>query len=253
MEETAPEFAGRVGVFLSDLEGGGSVVKGLVAAGYEASEFSDPRQAEAAKLGECDALILSPSQGAVLRACLASANAKTEETGPEPAIVICCPDGAELNALLPDDPGGNITLLPWPLDLRLLPLQIKALVETSRTRRGLRQRLREREDVLRSISEVFFSVDHKFCYTFFNDQAQKIGGKSELEVLGKDMWDTFPFLKNTEFHRQMLRAAEDRKIHISEYLGPITGGWFEMRIYPSAGGLSALLSISPPAKRPRLP
>jgi signal transduction histidine kinase len=32
----------------------------------------------------------------------------------------------------------------------------------------------------------------------------------------------------------------DRQILIAEYLGPITGGWFEMRIYPSAGGLSAL-------------
>jgi signal transduction histidine kinase len=50
----------------------------------------------------------------------------------------------------------------------------------------------------------------------------------------------FPALKNTDFHRQMLRAAIDREIHISEYLGPMTGGWFEMRIYPSAGGISAL-------------
>ena len=101
-------------------------------------------------------------------------------------------------------------------------------------------RLKEREDVLRSISEVFFSVDHNFCYTFFNEKAQQVGGKSEQELLGQNMWESFPMLKNSEFHRQMEQVARDRKILVAEYLGPITGGWFEMRIYPSAGGLSAL-------------
>ena len=38
----------------------------------------------------------------------------------------------------------------------------------------------------------------------------------------------------------MEQVARDRKILIAEYLGPITGGWFEMRIYPSAGGISCL-------------
>jgi signal transduction histidine kinase len=38
----------------------------------------------------------------------------------------------------------------------------------------------------------------------------------------------------------MQQVARDRKIMIAEYLGPITGGWFEKRIYPSAARLSAL-------------
>jgi signal transduction histidine kinase len=54
------------------------------------------------------------------------------------------------------------------------------------------------------------------------------------------MWESFPALKNSEFYSQMQQVARDRKILIAEYLGPITGGWFEMRIYPSAGGMSAL-------------
>ena len=83
-------------------------------------------------------------------------------------------------------------------------------------------------------------MDHEFRYTFFNEKAQKIGGKSYQEVIGKNMWDMYPFLKNTEFERQMNQVARDRQILIAEYLGAITGGWFEMRIYPSAGGISAL-------------
>jgi PAS domain S-box-containing protein len=155
-------------------------------------------------------------------------------------VIVCYPAQGDSGRLLLGEPNEHTIFLPCPLDFRLLMDQIKTLLRRRLMERDLRSRLTEREDVLRSISEVFFSVDREFRYTFFNEKAEQVGGKAADQLIGKNMWETFPFLKNTEFHRQMEQAAKDRRMFSAEYMGPITGGCFDMRIFPSAGGLSVL-------------
>ncbi len=102
-----------------------------------------------------------------------------------------------MSTINPDEIGENVSFIRHPLEPRFFPFQLKAILRRREIVHDLRYRLKEREDVLRSISEVFFSVDHEFCCTFFNEKAQRVGGKSEEELLGQNMWESFPQLKNT--------------------------------------------------------
>jgi PAS domain S-box-containing protein len=238
MENPKAKREVTIGLFLPDLEGRCEVIHAVEKAGYARREFLEAASFDAPALKACDLLVVSLDEWPVVQSLFQAG----KEAAGHPAVsaIVCCPAGADLSAFSLGATAANLSFLPWPVDPRLLIVQIEALLWRRGIEADLRYRLKEREDVLQSISEVFFSVDHEFRYTFFNRKAEKVGGKSADEIIGKDMWETFPFLKNSEFHRQMQQAAVDRKILVSEYLGPITGGWFEMRIYPSAEGLSAL-------------
>jgi PAS domain S-box-containing protein len=240
MDNLQPKHATRIGVLLSDLEGAGEISRWVREAGYVVREISRADETEGSLPGDCDLLIVSFGRWQALRNLLKDHESKKSDIDPSLSVIVCCPVQADLSQVKAEDLDKSIAFLPGALDPHLLIFQIKGLLERRRIEQDLRYRLKEREDVLGSISEVFFSVDQEFRYTFFNEKAEKVGGKKSEDVLGKNMWDEFPSLRNTEFHRQMNQVATDRQILIAEYLGPITGGWFEMRIYPSAGGISAL-------------
>jgi len=240
MEQPKLTLETRIGVCLSGLEGRDEIIRWVKESGYIVGEAIAVHGAEIAGFDDYDLLVISWDEWKKLKPIFPIVEGEKAPAEPGVLRIICCPSHSDLSPLGQEEMDEDTALLPYPLDRQNLLFQIKALLERRRKWGDLRYRLKEREDVLRSISEVFFSVDHEFRYTFFNEQAQKIGGKTYQEVIGKDMWETYPFLKDTEFYRQMHQAAVDRKIFISEYLGPITGGWFEMRIYPSAGGLSVL-------------
>jgi len=237
MENPKAKREATIGLFLPVPEGRCEVIHAVRKAGYATHEFVVAASLGTPALSACDVLVISLEAWQKAQPLF-----KPAKGTPTPALslIVCCPPAADLSSFNLEEANENTTFLPWPVDPRLLVVQLKALLRRRAVEADLRYRLKEREDVLQSISEVFFSVDHEFRYTFFNRKAEKVGGKSAEEIIGQDMWETFPFLKNSEFHRQMQQAAVDRKILISEYLGPITGGWFEMRIYPSAEGLSAL-------------
>jgi PAS domain S-box-containing protein len=208
--------------------------------GYGVVEFTDWAVVDGAVLRGWDAVIMTLEawidSAPVLRKLRAEGNA----LDPLPAVMVHVPAGVNPWDIAPAGLQDDVSYLMYPVNARHLSFQIRAVLDRRKVITDLRYRLKEREDVLRSVQEVFFSVDHEFRYTFFNEKAQEVGGKTEAEVLGQDMWETFPALRGTEFHRQFLKAAVERQIQSSEYHGPITGGTFEMRIYPSAGGLSAL-------------
>ena len=239
MQKLAPE-SGKIGVFLPVLEERDAIVDCLVGGNLIIVKLDDLSVLQSPTLPEYDALILPLTAWPAARHLLKVARETPAEIGPGPTLIYCSPGDSDWSAINPDEIGENVSFIRYPLDLRLFPFQLKAILRRREIVHDLRYRLKEREDVLRSISEVFFSVDHEYRYTFFNEKAQQVGGKPEQEVLGRNMWEMFPKLKDSEFHRQMEQVARDRKILIAEYLGPITGGWFEMRIYPSAAGISAL-------------
>jgi PAS domain S-box-containing protein len=232
--------SGKIGIFLSAPEERDEIFDCLNGDNLATVKLADLTILQSATLPEYDALILPVSAWPAARHLLKVARETPAEVGPGPTLIFCCPADSDLSMVNADEIGENVSFIRHPLEASLFPFQLKAILRRREIVHDLRYRLKEREDVLRSISEVFFSVDHEFRYTFFNEKAQQVGGKSERELLGRNMWEMFPKLKNTDFHRQMEQVARDRKILIAEYLGPITGGWFEMRIYPSAAGISAL-------------
>lgn len=118
-------------------------------------------------------------------------------------------------------------------------------VEVLRQQRALAREAEERRDaharttgILESISDGFIALDRDWRFTFLNDQAERVLFQRRDEVLGRVFWDVFPEALGTVFERQYRRAVAERVVVAFEEYFPPLDGWFEIRVYPSDGGLS---------------
>ncbi|HEY9675804.1 MAG TPA: PAS domain S-box protein, partial [Waterburya sp.] len=97
------------------------------------------------------------------------------------------------------------------------------------------------ESILESIGDGFWVFDRSWCCTYINNRQAFLVGMPKENVRGKNVWELFPDLVDTEFYRQLHRAvAEQTPIHF-EYFCATWQGWFEIRVYPSAKGVSILM------------
>ena len=92
--------------------------------------------------------------------------------------------------------------------------------------------------ILESITDAFFALDTQWRFTHVNAQAERLLFRSRGELLGRDVWKEFPEAVGTLFERQYRRAAEERVVVVFEEYFPPLDSWFEVRAYPSEGGLS---------------
>jgi C4-dicarboxylate-specific signal transduction histidine kinase len=100
------------------------------------------------------------------------------------------------------------------------------------------KRLREANQatrlILDSISDTFFAFDKEWRYTYLNRQAAEqlsVLGKDPASLIGKKLWDEFPFMPGEEGLR---RAMHERVIVTQEYFLGQLGEWVENRIFPSS-------------------
>jgi PAS domain S-box-containing protein len=94
-------------------------------------------------------------------------------------------------------------------------------------------------NILESITDAFFTVDHDWCFTYVNHNAQILFEKSKEELLGHNIWEVFPEATDLAFYTEAQKAIiENRAVHF-EALYPPLNKWFEATCYPSQEGLSA--------------
>ena len=111
---------------------------------------------------------------------------------------------------------------------------------------GERDRLLAREGearqratgVLESINDAFFAVDGGWRFTYVNRQAEKFWDRSREGLLGKHVWEEFPWAVGTEAHRAVLSAVETGETVGFEAFSPVMDAWISGRAYPSSGGVS---------------
>jgi PAS domain S-box-containing protein len=109
-----------------------------------------------------------------------------------------------------------------------------------------RERLlaREREaheqvtTILESITDAFFAVDHEWRFEYVNHEAERLLQRSRAELLGHTVWEEFAESAGTPFEREYRRAVAEQVTVSFEALYAPLGIWFDVRAYPSGGGLS---------------
>ena len=97
------------------------------------------------------------------------------------------------------------------------------------------QRLR---GVLESISDAFVALDKSWRFTYINDQAQRLMNRAGAQLLGRDVEEGFPGVRDAISHKnwaQMMRRGEP--IKCETYYAPWKI-WLEIHAYPSEEGLS---------------
>ncbi|WP_101297847.1 bacterio-opsin activator domain-containing protein [Halegenticoccus soli] len=110
-----------------------------------------------------------------------------------------------------------------------------------RTRRLERQRddlKRELDEAFERIDDAFFGLDERWRFTYVNERAERLLGKTEAELLDNRLGEEFPEAVGSTFHEEAERAmADQRPVTFEEYFPPLDA-WFEVRVYPSETGLS---------------
>ena len=138
-------------------------------------------------------------------------------------------------------------------DVRLIPELRDHHVETVLAlSRDITDRKRAEEDfqkaharttaVLEGIADAFYSLDDQWRFVMVNPAAERAPfGRPARELLGKVIWDLFPNMVGTRIHRHYLDAVEKGSQEHYEAPSPLNHRWYEVFMFPRAGGLDVYL------------
>jgi PAS domain S-box-containing protein len=93
-------------------------------------------------------------------------------------------------------------------------------------------------NVLERVSDGVIALDRDWRYTYVNQQAATLFGRTPEDLVGRYIWTEFPEGSGQPFHLAYEKAmAEQVFVQMENYYEP-WDRWFENRIYPSQNGLS---------------
>lgn len=96
----------------------------------------------------------------------------------------------------------------------------------------------EKNTILESIGDGFFTVDKNWMVTYWNNEAEKLLRTPKDKVLGKNLWQIFSEQVNLHSYKKYNEAIEtSKRISFEDYYAEIDR-WFEITAYPSKNGLS---------------
>ncbi len=143
--------------------------------------------------------------------------------------------------VLKDEEGNDITSFVGT-DISPQKQQEEKLTSLLEEAQGLHQKEEDSrillETVLDSITDGFLIVDRDWNIIFWNTAAEHILGKSEAELIGKNLWNEFPALAILKEHIDYKTLFEQNKsIRFREYF-PMYKVWADVSAYPSEKNIS---------------
>jgi len=127
---------------------------------------------------------------------------------------------------------------------QVIQCNIRDITERKSTTEVLARTNKRVADILGSITDAFFAVDHEWRFTYLNQQAEPLLQRARGDLLGKIIWEEFPeavdsiFAADSAFHDHYRRAAAEQVTVNCEQFFPPLDTWFEIHIYPGTDGLS---------------
>lgn len=97
---------------------------------------------------------------------------------------------------------------------------------------------REREDILESITDGFFSVDKNWTVTYWNKAAEKILKKAKDDILGKNLWEEYPDAKSLKYYSEYHQSVNENEVRRFVEYYPAERVWTEVSCFPKENGLA---------------
>ena len=129
-----------------------------------------------------------------------------------------------------------------------LSVYARDITERKHMERELRESKRRNEEILESVTDGFYAMDHEWRFTYLNERAvrfaSQLAGKLAGEefthegLLGQTLWETLPATVGTNIEEEYRRAVREQQTTIFEYTYPGGSQVFEVHAYPSEQGLS---------------
>jgi PAS domain S-box-containing protein len=114
------------------------------------------------------------------------------------------------------------------------------ITELVRAREIAQQVQQELAAVLERSQDIFFVVDQEWCFAYLNHAGLQLAGKSAEEMLGQNLWESYPYLLGTIYETVYRKAMAEQQVIRFEAYSPGGERCFETTVYPSAEGLAVM-------------
>ncbi|WP_162416099.1 PAS domain S-box protein [Cyclobacterium roseum] len=114
----------------------------------------------------------------------------------------------------------------------------KNIDERKKAAQELERAYQERNNILESISDNFYALNGKFEFTFMNSSCAELLQVEASEIINENLFDRFPYLKNTLFETQLHETRKTGKPVKFEFFYETYQRWFSESIYPNNDGFS---------------
>ena len=101
---------------------------------------------------------------------------------------------------------------------------------------ALEDSLKRTTEILESIGDGFYALDGDWRFSYVNQRALEIFGKSRDDVLGLSIFEVFPKTSGSSVHKNLDQVMNDRQPKEFEAMSPNFGIWVAFNVYPQAGG-----------------
>jgi PAS domain S-box-containing protein len=127
------------------------------------------------------------------------------------------------------------------VDINAIVCNFRDVTERIKTEIQLRDKNKQIENILQSITDGFIALDKNFCYTFANNKIGEMLARSPGSLIGKKVWDVFPDAVNSATYNAMYKAVKEQHYVCNEDYYPPLNLWQENHIYPHPDGLSVFI------------
>lgn len=101
--------------------------------------------------------------------------------------------------------------------------------------------LAERNNILESIGDAFFTLSNHWIITYWNKRAEALFNRTKDEVVGHNFWEVFAKLIGTPVYQQYQNAMDFKETQHFETFNEELRIWYSVSIYASHDGLSVYL------------
>ncbi|WP_142452754.1 PAS domain S-box protein [Gracilimonas mengyeensis] len=132
---------------------------------------------------------------------------------------------------------GNV-VKPENSEEAILEGTVQDITEKKATEVKLQKAYEEKEIILESIGDGFFTLDQNWQVTYWNRAAEQLLKVPKQNILKENLWDIFESWIDqpsyTHFHRVMFERVN---VHFEDYYEK-EDKWYDINAYPSAKGIS---------------
>lgn len=96
----------------------------------------------------------------------------------------------------------------------------------------------EKNEILDGISDAFYTLDADYNFTFLNKHSLDIMEMEAVDLIGKNLFNVFPELKDTLFFNHLENVRRTEEAAKFEFYYELFDTWFDERIYKTPTGFS---------------
>src|SRR5258705_1417296 len=107
---------------------------------------------------------------------------------------------------------------------------------------ALRESSRKINNILESITDLYYQLDREWRFTDINRQTVARFGRSPAELIRKVIWEVFPAAVDSDLYTELRKCSDTMvPVHFELASRIVPGAWFEVHAYPTRTGLSVYL------------